>query len=51
MLIGAVIGAALGTAYGYHIMSTTDDYLAPPAYLITAPAGALLGLLVGAVVS
>jgi hypothetical protein len=47
-LIGGVLGAVVSTAFGVYVMSTTEDYVAPPAYLFTATAGALIGALVGA---
>lgn len=46
-LTGAVVGAVAGAAWGSYVMATTDEYLAPPAYLVTVPLGAALGALLG----
>lgn len=48
-IIGTVVGAAAGAALGYYAMASTQDYLAPPAYLVAAPLGAVIGALAGMV--
>lgn len=48
-LLGALVGAAAGTAYGVYVMATAEEYLAPPAPLFTAPLGAVVGALLGLV--
>lgn len=50
MLYGGLIGAAVGAAAGTYVMYTADEYMAAPAHLFTVPVGAVIGVLVGAVV-
>ncbi len=45
MLVGALVGAVAGTA----MMATADEWMAPPAHILTIPAGALAGLAIGGV--
>ncbi len=47
ILIGALSGAVIGTAAGLYVMYRAEDWLAPPAPFLTAPAGAVLGAGVG----
>lgn len=47
--IGLVVGAVAGAAYGTWVMREADDWVAPPAHFVTVPAGAVLGLALGAV--
>jgi hypothetical protein len=46
-LIGAAAGAAAGTVLGIYVMARAEDYLAPPAFFVTAPLGAAVGALIG----
>jgi hypothetical protein len=50
MLYGGLIGAVAGAAAGTYIMYSADEYMAAPAHFVTVPVGAVLGVLVGAVV-
>jgi hypothetical protein len=45
VLVGALVGAVAGTA----VMATADEWMAPPAHILTVPAGALAGLALGGV--
>jgi hypothetical protein len=45
--LGVGIGALAGFAYGIYIMASTQDYLGPPAYMLTVPVGAAAGAVVG----
>jgi hypothetical protein len=50
MLYGGLIGAAVGAAAGTYIMYSADEYMGQPAHFFTVPMGAVVGVLVGAVV-
>ena len=49
-VIGALVGTVAGAAYGIYSMSSTDDYFGMPPYWYTAPAGMLLGALIGSAI-
>ncbi|HEX2210106.1 MAG TPA: hypothetical protein VHG93_20695 [Longimicrobium sp.] len=46
-LIGLGVGALVGAAYGTWVMAHSEEWIAPPAHVVTVPAGALLGLAIG----
>ncbi|HEX6372057.1 MAG TPA: hypothetical protein VF006_24240 [Longimicrobium sp.] len=46
-LIGLGVGTLVGAAYGTWVMLDADEWLAPPAHIVTVPAGAVLGLAIG----
>ena len=46
-LIGLGVGALVGAAYGTWVMADSEEWIAPPAHVVTVPAGALLGLAIG----
>ncbi|HEX6039680.1 hypothetical protein [Longimicrobium sp.] len=46
--IGLLAGAAVGAVVGTYVMATSDEWIGAPAHILTVPAGALLGLAVGA---
>jgi ferric-dicitrate binding protein FerR (iron transport regulator) len=45
--IGLLAGAVAGAAFGTYIMATADEWMAPPAHIVTVPGGALVGLAAG----
>lgn len=46
-VVGAVIGAGAGAVWGTYLMNDADEWIAPPAHLVTIPIGAAAGALVG----
>jgi hypothetical protein len=48
VFVGVVAGAALGAIAGTYLMASTDEWLAPPAHIVTVPLGALVGGVIGA---
>lgn len=46
-LIGMAVGAVVGAGFGTWVMLDTEEWLAPPAHIVTVPAGAVLGLALG----
>lgn len=46
-LMGLAVGAVAGAAYGTWIMLDSDEWLAPPAHIVTVPLGAVVGLAIG----
>jgi hypothetical protein len=49
--LGAVAGTLVGAVVGTSLMVGSDEWMAPPAHILTVPAGALLGLAIGGVVN
>lgn len=49
-LWGGVGGAVAGAIWGAAMMRTAEDWIGPPAFVVTVPAGVLAGALVGAAV-
>jgi peptidoglycan/LPS O-acetylase OafA/YrhL len=47
---GAVIGGLVGAAAGSYLMYSMDGYIAPPAHILTVPAGVVVGAYLGWVV-
>lgn len=45
--IGLGVGALAGVVWGTYVMATADEYLAPPAHIVTVPIGAVVGGLIG----
>jgi hypothetical protein len=43
MIVGALVGAVAGTV----VMATADEWMAPPAHILTVPVGAVAGLAIG----
>lgn len=49
-LWGGLGGAVAGGVLGLAILATADDWVGPPPFIVTVPAGALAGALLGAAV-
>jgi hypothetical protein len=45
MIVGALVGAVAGTV----VMATADEWMAPPAHILTVPVGAVAGLAIGGI--
>jgi hypothetical protein len=50
LFYGGLIGAAMGAVGGTYMMYAADEWMAPPAHIFTVPVGAVVGVLVGAVI-
>jgi hypothetical protein len=46
-VIGMLAGAVTGAALGAYVMASADEYMAAPAYYVTVPTFALIGLALG----
>jgi hypothetical protein len=48
VLIGTAAGALVGAVAGTVVMMSTEEWIAMPMHVVSVPAGAVLGALVGA---
>lgn len=46
---GLIAGALAGAVAGTVVMASVDEWMAPPAHVLTVPAGAVAGLALGGV--
>lgn len=48
MVKGGVAGAVVGAIAGTYMMVQAEEWMAPPAHIITIPLGAVVGAVIGA---